>query len=92
MKKIFLPIAVVMTMLFSACSSNEPLIDDTTDKCWEYTVSTLGVTSPPDYFWGTAKEFGEIKSYTESMGMGYITITYRSVDKSSSQCYDLELE
>ncbi len=30
MKKIILPIAVVLTMLFSACSSNEPLVDDVT--------------------------------------------------------------
>lgn len=83
MKKIILPIAVVLTMLFSACSSNEPLVDDVTEKCWEYNYSVLGY-SVKDYYWATAKEFGEYKTTLESI---YGTVTsYKSVSKSESEC------
>jgi hypothetical protein len=85
MKKIILPIAVVLTMLFSACSSNEPepLVDNVTEKCWEYNYSALGV-SVKDYYWATAKEFGEFKTLLESM---YGTVTsYKSVSKSELEC------
>jgi hypothetical protein len=83
MKKIILPIAVVLTMLFSACSSNEPLVDDVTEKCWEYNYSAFGV-SVKDYYWATAKGFGEYKTLLESM---YGTVTsYKAVSKSELEC------
>jgi len=79
MKKIILPIAVVLTMLFSACSSNEPLVDNVTERCWEYNYSLFGV-SVKDYYWATAKGFGEYKTALESM---YGTVTsYKAVSKS----------
>lgn len=87
MKKIILPIAVVLTMLFSACSSNEPLVDDVTEKCWEYNYSALGA-SVKDYYWGTAKEFGEFKTTLESI-LGTVT-SYKAVSKSESECYSSE--
>lgn len=83
MKKIILPIAVVLTMLFSACSSNEPLVDNVTERCWEYNYSVVGFPAK-DYYWGTAKEFGEYKTIFESM-VGTVT-SYKAVSKSESEC------
>lgn len=84
MKKIILPIALVLTMLFSACSSNEPLEDDVTEKCWEYNYSAFGA-SVKDYYWATAKDFGEYKTLLESIA-GTVT-SYKAVSKSESECY-----
>lgn len=85
MKKIILPIAVIVTMLFSACSSNEPLVDDTIYKCWNYTYSYMGV-SLTDNIWLTAKQFGEFKSYLETAGG---SVSYHSTTKTESECQSI---
>lgn len=87
MKKIILPIAVVLTMLFSACSSNEPLVDNVTERCWEFNYSAFGA-SIKDYYWGTAKSFGDFKATLESIS-GTIT-SYKAVSKSESECESSE--
>ena len=60
--------------------------DDTTEKCWKYTVSYVGVSASA-YFWGTEKTIVELLQQAVANIDGYIVTMEEASAEDMESCY-----
>ena len=89
MKKIFYSIFAVAALALTSCASGGANVldmdpskcDDTTEKCWKYTISYAGYSADA-YIWGTEAEVVEyLKEANANQVAGYsVTLAESAAD------------
>ena len=94
MKKIFLSFFAVAALALTSCGGGAGNVltmdpaqcDDTTEKCWKYTLTYAGV-SADSYIWCTEKAAVEAIQTTVGSVSGYKAKLEESAAEDAAACY-----